>query len=62
MDIIDDIPTGPSYDREFINKIFAVVFSDSYLNKLIRKGLDREKVLGKLRETKRHTTIKGIFE
>lgn len=59
MDIIDDIPSGPSYDRDFINKIFAVMFTDKYLNKLVLKGLTRDKTLNRLRGTRRHHTIKG---
>lgn len=59
MDIIDDVSSGPNNDREFVNKIFAVVFPDAYLTKLIRKGMNRNKVLGHLRDTRRHHTIKS---
>lgn len=60
MDLIDDIPNGANYDREFVNKIFAVLFTDKYLNKLINRGSQREQILAHLRGTKRYYTIKGI--
>lgn len=59
MDLLDDIPDSPSYDREYINKLFAVVVADKYLIKQIGKGLGREQVLANLRETKRYTTMTG---
>lgn len=59
--LIDDIPSGPSNDREFINKIFHVVFSDQYINKMIAKGNNREKILSILRGSKRYATIKGTL-
>lgn len=59
MNLLDDIPDSPNYDREYINKLFAVVFTDKYLRKQIEKGLSREQILTNLRGTKRHTTIQG---
>lgn len=59
VDMLDLIPDGPSNDREFVNKAFSVVFSDGYLEKLIKNGADRQKILEHLREKKRHATIKG---
>lgn len=57
--MLDLIADGPTSDREYINKAFSVVFSDTYMNKLIKKGVDRADALKQLREKKRHATIKG---
>lgn len=61
MDLVNDIPNGPNYDRDFINKIFIVVYSEKYLNKQITKGSGRDKILAQLRETKRYLAIKGEY-
>lgn len=57
--MLDMIPDGTANDREFINKAFSVVFSDNYIEKLMKKGADRQNVLVQLREKKRYATIKG---
>lgn len=59
MDLLDVISDGPTNDREYVNKAFSVVFSDSYLTKLIKKGSDRAAILKDLREKKRYATIKS---
>lgn len=59
MNLVNDIPKGPNYDRDFINKIFTVVYSEKYLNKQVTKGSGRDRILAQLRETKRHLAIKG---
>lgn len=60
MDILNAISGNISNDRDFINKAFAIVFSDAYIRKLIKKGLNRQDVLKEMRETKRYATIKGM--
>lgn len=62
MDLVNDIPKGPNYDRDFINKIFTVVYSEKYLNKQVTKGSGRDKILAQLRETKRYLAIKGEYD
>lgn len=59
IDMLDFIPDGPTNDREYVNKSFSVVFTDSYINKLIKNGMVRGKILDHLREKKRYATIKG---
>lgn len=59
MDVIIAISKGPTYDREFINKLFAVLFSEKYLTKLIENGMSREQILSHIRDTNRCATMKG---
>lgn len=60
--MLDEIAIGPTNDREYINKIFAVAFPDEYITKQMQKGIGREKILGILRDKKRHTTVKALYE
>lgn len=59
VDLLDTISDVPKSDREYINRAFSVVFSDSYINKLIKKGFNRASILEQLRGKKRYATIKG---
>lgn len=61
MEVLEDIPDGPSHDREFVNKYFTAFFSNKYIKKLISKGLNRKHILDKLRSSKRHDTMKSTL-
>lgn len=60
FELLNDIPSDSRYDREYVNKAFIVMFSEKYLFKNIKSGMTRMDILEKLRQTKRHNTIKGI--
>lgn len=61
MNLLNEITDDIKNDRKFVNYAFAAMYSDKYLKKKVISGLDREKILQKLRETKRHETIKSKF-
>lgn len=62
MDVLHKEVSGePKDDREYINKISTIVFTNSYLEKQIASGKGREKILTDLRDTKRYATINGMF-
>lgn len=60
MELLNAIPSLPTNDKDFVNKAFGIVYGNSYLYKLIQKGLGREQCLIELRKTKRYATIKGL--
>lgn len=59
MKILDTIPSSPAGDRLFINSLFFIIFSEKYILKQMKKGMDREKVLAKFRGSNRHQVMKG---
>lgn len=59
IDALDIIPGSPAHDREFINKIFLVFFTNSYIRKQMKNGADRKTILKVLREKKRYDTVQG---
>lgn len=61
MEFLDTISSEPTADRLFINTFFFIVFSEKYLRKQIKKGLNRTEVLNKMRDSNRHKVMKGEF-
>lgn len=59
MKVLNAISSDTDSDRQYVNKFFVVIFAEKYLQKLIMKGMDREKVLNELRSTKRYATMQG---
>lgn len=59
IDGLDIIPGDPAHDREYINNIFMVFFTKSYLSKQIKRGVERSSMLNILRGKKRYDTVKG---
>lgn len=57
---LETISGHPESDRDYINSISFMFFSEKYLRKQVKKGLSREEVLAKLRDSKRYDIIKGL--
>lgn len=53
------IASTPSFDRPFINALFLMVFTDKYIRKQLKKGLNREDILTKFRDSDRYETMKS---
>lgn len=51
-----------NHDRAYVNKFFAMIYSDRYMNKLTEQLLTREKILERLRESKRCAVLKGTLQ
>lgn len=58
---LNDVPMGPTYDRQYINKSFTVFFSERYMKKLIAAGLSRSNMLDKLRSSKRYSILADLY-
>lgn len=58
--VLETIPTDSFADRLFINSEFSMLFSEKYLRKQMKKGLDRAEVLTKFRSSGRHDVMKGM--
>lgn len=59
---IETTSSAASFDRFFINTQFMIFFTDKYILKQAKKGLSREVVLLKFRESKRYETMQSIYE
>lgn len=58
---LDTISSDPNYDRTYINTQFFLLFPQKYIKKQAKKGLTREQVLTKFRDSNRYETMKGSF-
>lgn len=56
---LEIISSEESSDRKFINETFSMFFSDKYIQKKIREGFNREKLLAQFRASDRYATMKG---
>lgn len=59
---MDTISSEPSCDRMFINTHFMVVFSNKYIFKQFKKGLDRKATLNKFRDSNRYELMKNMYD
>lgn len=60
--MLDEILTGPSHDRLYINNQFFVFLKEKYLHRKIEKNLDRITVLEKLRDSSKYDLMRLIYE
>lgn len=54
--------SAPTFDKTFINTSFTVFFTEKYLKKQKKKGLDRKTILQKCRDSSRHETMRNVYE
>lgn len=62
MDMLNSISTEPDCDRRFINSAFLIFFPEGRIRKQIKKGLNREGVLEKFRESSKYALMSSIYE
>lgn len=58
---IETVSGDEASDREYINQHFFIVFPEKYIRKQVKKGLRREEILSKFRDSNRYETMKGEF-
>lgn len=56
------IPSAHTFDKAFINASFTVFFTDKYIKKQKKNGLDRVAALKKFRDSSRYETMRNIYE
>lgn len=59
---LETMSSTPTFDKPFINASFMVFFTDKYLKKQKKKGLDRQATLQKFRDSQRYETMRSLYE
>lgn len=59
---LDSISGDAPFDRLFINTHFTIMFSEKYIRKQMKKGLDRKNILVKFRDSNRYEIMKFLYE
>lgn len=55
---LETMSKDPSCDRPYINAHFFMVFPEKYIRKQVKRGLSREDILAKFRDSGRYETMK----
>lgn len=59
---LDSISGDAGFDRLFINTHFAIMFSEKYIRKQVKKGLDRKNILDKFRSSNRYEIMQFLYD
>lgn len=59
---LEKISSAPTFDKPFINASFTIFFTEKYLKKQQKNGLDRSATLQKFRDSPRYETMRNIYE
>lgn len=56
---LNSIPSSPSFDRTYINSAFSIMFPEKRLRRQVKKGIARQDILKKFRDSERYQLMKG---
>lgn len=59
---LETMSSAPTFDKPFINASYTIFFTDKYLKKQKKNGLDRKATLQKFRDSQRYETMRSIYE
>lgn len=59
---LETISSAQQFYREFINSGYLVFFCEKYCRRQVKKGLSREQMLKKIRDSNRYETLQNVYE